>query len=1122
MKRVIKNNTEASSSDSLIIIAINPPVENKPVVDVKDDIVPARSSNKQRTTTSWHRWTQILTWISVAAMLTVGQLTLQPFLVLLVPPPCNNKQDDDSVSEILLSSLPPPPPHNNNTIAAENITTVSKVTIQSKHKLSDMSPAEIQVDFTVNNVTIQNKDELRRFSPPEKVVEQASLQIDVDNGDGGRREPLMIFVGGYVNNYNGASRSIQFFNISSQRWMPERRLEIPPGIADTHQGVAFDADTRLLYIVSGQIGGGCSPAVATVARIHIDTGDYEMLPSLPKPRYYPGVAIVTRTGSTTAGADPTEKHLHVFGGAAEIRNQTATDHWRLILSTNDDTRDNDNKHDAVASSWHELEAVPDAGTHGRAFVHNGVIYYTAFCDLDQGVYDKSENMQQCQQHALQNNGQLVHHPADAGFLFRYVTDFAPPGRARYAVDRQTTKTGGSRRNHWERLPDMPYPACHTASAVGMDRFVLFGGGMVAKQTRIGSTPKPLNMIQMFNFVTQSWETTAFRGEENMNTHNMAVWIDFKRRQMYGLRSEQTLLIGQISDSRPKDIGGDESSSPTQQQLDDGEFKTHKVNYLDTNRRVAVTQFVGCINSELSKLSVGGGNQSSPMMGMHSVYDSGYDSVRTTWNKRLSHLQYPDVVTFPESPEQVSMIVQCARKTGHHVCGRNGKHSFEGDTCTYGIVVDVAKMSSVEVLDKEKGNVRFGSGQHLGRVAVAMEEYGLVIPMGHCGTVGLTGLVLVGGQGILSRHLGMTSDYVSGIQLVDYHGHLIHATTTNEYADYVWLARGGGSAVQHFPGIIMSIEFSNLPKLDVDRSQQKVYTSFRVDFFNVTADRAEQLLLAWQDFYLNEANTNDPIFDRLTVEPWMWYVPNEKDPASCRKLYLACYFYGNDELHQQFLERFLPKLLSLLDGGKLSKIERWDDLTFHRKLAGVPTNDKLASGKHGWDLQEARRQGSMNRWKGYSAVASNRVAGKAFRDLAESIYYSLPLTRRYVEFKPLGGAVRNLEKSETAFWHRDAIWWALSSHWHWSTDSVEVVDAIHRNSRARHDDFVQNMGSNFAGYYAGYIDHGNSTGLDLELYYGENSERIAEIKKHRDPYNIFRLYLPNTLSNAPFNPKVVKI
>ena len=109
----------------------------------------------------------------------------------------------------------------------------------------------------------------------------------------------------------------------------------------------------------------------------------------------------------------------------------------------------------------------------------------------------------------------------------------------------------------------------------------------------------------------------------------------------------------------------------------------------------------------------------------SVYDEGYEEARTTWNQRVSHLQYPDIVTFPKSPEQVSLIVQCAKRTGHYVCARNGKHSFEGDSsCTHGIVVDVAELNSVEKLGQNK--VRFGSGLHLGRVAVELEKYGLML------------------------------------------------------------------------------------------------------------------------------------------------------------------------------------------------------------------------------------------------------------------------------------------------------------------------------------------------------------------------------------------------------------
>jgi len=120
-----------------------------------------------------------------------------------------------------------------------------------------------------------------------------------------------------------------------------------------------------------------------------------------------------------------------------------------------------------------------------------------------------------------------------------------------------------------------------------------------------------------------------------------------------------------------------------------------------------------------------------------------------------------------------------------------------------------------------------------------------------------------------------------------------------------------------------------------------------------------------------------------------------------------------------------------------------------------------------------------------------------------------------ELKPLGSAVTNHDQTESAFWHRNAIWWSLTSHWHWSTDSIELIDAIQQNAAEAHIEYVKEMGESYSGGYAGYIHHGNSIGADLKLYYGGNAERIAEIRKHRDPSNLFRLYTPNSVSNAPF-------
>jgi hypothetical protein len=229
--------------------------------------------------------------------------------------------------------------------------------------------------------------------------------------------------------------------------MPERRLQLPPGVAETHQGIAYDDDTKMLHIVSGQLGGGCRPAVTTATRINIDSGVYEMLPSLPSPRYGLGAAILTDPDH------PSILHLHVFGGAAENCNQTATNHWRLILDHGRDA-----KVKLVDTTWQELEAVPDSGTHGRAVVHKGAIYCTAFSDLDQGVAE-SENMLECQKIAFQRgHGQMVHHPSDAGFLFRYVTDFAPKAEYR--------QTGGTR----VAAIGFDCPICHFRRVIVETRF----------------------------------------------------------------------------------------------------------------------------------------------------------------------------------------------------------------------------------------------------------------------------------------------------------------------------------------------------------------------------------------------------------------------------------------------------------------------------------------------------------------------------------------------------------------------------------------------------------------------------------------------------------------------------
>ena len=254
---------------------------------------------------------------------------------------------------------------------------------------------------------------------------------------------------------------------------------------------------------------------------------------------------------------------------------------------------------------------------------------------------------------------------------------------------------------------MPFPACHTGHVIAMEKLILIGGGLTTRQVKSGSSPRSLNVVQVFDLQTRTWASKSFHNDKDFKTSRMSLWIDYARNNIYGLRAGETAMSTSFDSDLALPI------MPVKQIQ--GQYKPHRSEYLKGERDLMANAISSCINSEMKRLH--------QTMTTHTMFDEGYEDVRTTWNKRLQHLQFPDIVTMPESSEQVSLIVQCAKRTGHHLCGRNGKHSFEGDTCTYGIVVDVAKLSSVKLLGPN--HIRFGGGLHLGRVAVELERHGLM-------------------------------------------------------------------------------------------------------------------------------------------------------------------------------------------------------------------------------------------------------------------------------------------------------------------------------------------------------------------------------------------------------------
>ena len=205
---------------------------------------------------------------------------------------------------------------------------------------------------------------------------------------------------------------------------------------------------------------------------------------------------------------------------------------------------------------------------------------------------------------------------------------------------------------------------------------------------------------------------------------------------------------------------------------------------------------------LSRRAVGIDYDSIPASLAHTVVepgDFGYSKVRSTYMRGGS----PGLVLQVDSVELVQDALAFARAHPEVALGiRSAGHGISGrSTNADGIVIDVSKLNSVEVLDEATRLVRIGPGALWSEVAAKLAPHGWALSSGDYGGVGVGGLATAGGIGWLSRKHGLTIDHLRAVELVLADGEFVRATAT-ENADLFWAARGAGANI----GIATAFEF----------------------------------------------------------------------------------------------------------------------------------------------------------------------------------------------------------------------------------------------------------------------------------------------------------------------------
>ncbi len=418
----------------------------------------------------------------------------------------------------------------------------------------------------------------------------------------------------------------------------------------------------------------------------------------------------------------------------------------------------------------------------------------------------------------------------------------------------------------------------------------------------------------------------------------------------------------------------------------------------------------------------------------------YDTARQEFNTFFN--RFPLVIVFAQETQDVVNAIRWARYWHVPIRIRSGRHSYEGlSVVDDGIVIDVSDMTQVDI-DRKAGTVTVQTGIRNSALYDALGAEGLVVPSGICPTPGIGGVALGGGHSILSRPYGLTIDHLIELTMVDANGSVLFANADHN-ADLFWASRGGGGG--NF-GICTSYRF-------------RTHRINRVAFAEISwnLQDLEPVLRTWQEYNLPEAD------ERLTSTLGL------SSGAQSSSMLMQGVFLGS----AKELRHLLRPLLR----------------------AGSPLTVTIEE---------------IPWLKAVALIAARQPASpQPFKSVATYIYDPLPadgisIIRHFIDkppassvasilFQSVGGAVAKVPNEATAYFYRKAQ--SVMQPWVTWTTPNGVEPGIRWV-----EDFRRAMRPFTKGVYV------NTPDLSIKnwpkAYYGNNFERLTQVKAKYDPENVF--------------------
>ena len=434
-------------------------------------------------------------------------------------------------------------------------------------------------------------------------------------------------------------------------------------------------------------------------------------------------------------------------------------------------------------------------------------------------------------------------------------------------------------------------------------------------------------------------------------------------------------------------------------------------------------------------------------------DAGYEEARAIWNGLID--RRPALIVQPTGAADVVDAVNFAREHNLLLSVKGGGHNVAGNAVNDdGIVIDLARMRGIHV-DPKTRTVRVQGGANLGDMDRETQLFGLAVPAGVVSTTGVAGLTLHGGVGHLRRKYGLSIDNLVSVEIVTADGQLRTASAT-ENEDLFWAVRGAGSNF----GVVTSFEFQAHP----------VGPTVMVGAIFYPLEDTKSVLRAWRD-----AMASAP--EELSAVALCWSIPP----------------------HEPFPPEVHGTPVLVIAAVYSGLVEDGEPVVQPLRELGEPVID--LSGPWPWlDLQcgfdPLFPPGGFYYWK---SRALAELTDAAIDEIAEfAARRPSPLTDLTIWHH--GGAMSRVDETATAYGGRDATF-LVTGEVSWD-DPAQNDEGI-----AYGREFWDAMAKySTGGMYLNFAGLGEEKEALVRAGYGENYDRLAELKAKYDPDNLFRMNL----------------